>query len=166
MEELEDECERIEKIIQGKYNQINEPICDIEEEAQRMIEYDWKEYNINIFKQWKIQMMEQYIQTTRTISNVVNGVSRYELSYESKLGKLGGNGYLAIIELLLFGKLFGDTIFDEGNTNVNIDIRVKHTITDLKSDGKFLCDIGNDCGSDCHDYLVKKFWFFIIDDGG
>ena len=51
--------------------------------------------------------------------------------------------------------------------NVNIDISVNtYTITVLKCDCKFLRDIGNDGSCQCHDYLMNKFKFFIIDDGG
>ena len=54
-----------------------------------------------------------------------------------------------------------------GCGNVNIDISVNiHTIIDLKFDSKFLRDIGNDCTCCYHDYLMTKFRFFIIDDGG
>ena len=70
-QELENECERIDKIIQERYNEINKTTCElvinniefIQDQAQKMIEHDWKEYNTNIFKQWVLQMMEQFFDT-------------------------------------------------------------------------------------------------------
>ena len=51
----------MERIIQERCNKTN--IIDfIEEQAQKILEYDWKEYNIHIFKQWKLKMMKQYTQ--------------------------------------------------------------------------------------------------------
>ena len=54
---------------------------------------------------------------------------------------------------------------ESGKNIINVTA-LSGTIIDLNPDGKFLCDIGNDCDYDCHDYLTSKFNFFTIDDGG
>ena len=192
LEELEKECERITLVIQEKGNQNKKNIIDfekinhIEKQAQEMIEYDWKEYNINIIKQWEEKMMEQ-LQIIIKIINIVNGASNCELSDELKLGKLGeikigvfNDEHSFTVRLNQIGGLIGDEFCVQvyrnsgsclhldsklfsGSSSLSSSLNSSSSISDDKSEineddtnGKFLSDINNGCGC----------WFFMIDDGG
>ena len=181
LEELENECERIEKTIQEKYNQTNKTICEtvlknidfIEKQAQEMIEYDWKEYNIQIFKQWELQMEQLKIvtETLVKIPNVVNG----GLNYETKFGMQLQIVYTDGVGLVLFAKSGKN---DDSETNVKLNGISKKTNENLTTnesllieklfcnityddDGNFLCDIGNEYHYNCNDFPIRNENIYI-----